>query len=78
MSIKRLSDLGPPPAEDQPPESADISKLRKSLTDQISRLTGLSKQADLSTADIERLIGKIRGLQGARSVSKYTTRGVSP
>ena len=75
---KRLSDLGPPPAEDQPPESADIAKLRKSLTDQITRATGLAQQADLSLADIDRLVGKVRGLQGARSRSTYTTRGMSP
>ena len=75
---KRLNELGPPPAEGSPPESADIAKLRKNLTDQVTRLTGLSKQADLTLADIERMIGKVRGLQGARSLSRYTTRGTSP
>jgi len=75
---QRLDDLGPPPAEGQPAESADIAKLRKSLTDEVSHLTGLSKEADLTRASVDRLVGRIRDLQGARFRSSITKRGVSP
>ena len=74
----KLDDLGPPPAEGQPPESADIAKLRKSLTDEVTRLTGLSKEADLSRASVDRLIGRVSGLQGARFRSSITQRSASP
>ncbi|RLE23746.1 MAG: hypothetical protein DRJ50_05705 [Actinobacteria bacterium] len=75
---QRLSDLGPPPAEDQPAESDDIGKLRKTLDDEVTRLTGLSKKADLTTATIDRLIGHIRSLQGGRFFSSITKRSLSP
>ncbi len=74
----RLGDLGPPPAEGEPPESADIAALRKSLTAQVSRLTGLAKEVDLIRGRIDRLIGRVGSLQGARFRSRITRRNVSP
>jgi small-conductance mechanosensitive channel len=41
-------------------------------------LTGLAKEADLTLADVSRLIGRIRGLQGAHFFSSITMRSVSP
>ena len=38
---QRLSDLGPPPAEGQPVDSDDITELRETLGDEVTRLTGL-------------------------------------
>ncbi len=75
---QRLVDLGPAPAEGQPPESADIAKLRKGLTDEVTRLTGLSKEVDLSRARVDRLIGRVSSVQGARFRSSVTQRSVSP
>jgi len=75
---QRLDDLGPPPAEGQPAESADIAKLRKGLTDEVTRLTGLSKELELNQANVGRLIGRVSSLQGARFRSSITRRGVSP
>jgi potassium efflux system protein len=75
---KRLGDLGPPPAEGEPAESADIAKMRTSLGDEVTRLTGLAKEAELSLAAIDRLISRIRSLQGAHFVSRITERSVSP
>jgi potassium efflux system protein len=74
----RLGDFGPPPTEGEPPESADIAELRKSLTDQVSRLTGLAKEADLNRGRVDRLIGRLGSLQGARFRSRITRRNVSP
>jgi small-conductance mechanosensitive channel len=74
----RLGDLGPPPAEGEMPESADIAELRKNLTDQVSRLTGLAKEADLTRGGVDRLIGRVGSLQGSRFRSRTTRRSVSP
>jgi len=75
---RRLSDLGPPPAEGRPAESEDIATLRTSLGDDVTRLTGLSTKADVVLAAIDRQIGRIRKLQGARFFSRVTRRSLSP
>ena len=73
-----LTELGPPPAKGAPPESEDVATLRKSLNDDISRLTGLVKQAAINRGDVERLIKRIRDLQGTRFLSQLRERSTSP
>ncbi|MCA9284459.1 MAG: mechanosensitive ion channel family protein [Phycisphaerales bacterium] len=73
-----LAELGPPPDKDSPPESKDVATLRKSLNGAISRLTGLVKQSEIDRANVERLIRRIRELQGARFLSRLGTRSASP
>jgi len=75
---QRLSDLGPPPAEGQPVESDDITELRETLGDEVTHLTGLTKEAELSAATVDRLIGRVRTLQGGRFFSRISQRNLSP
>jgi small-conductance mechanosensitive channel len=74
----RLKVLGPPPAEGAPPESDDVAALRKNLNDEISRLTGLLKQAELDRDAIQQLIKRIGGLQESRFLQQLITRDASP
>ena len=74
----QLEQLGPPPAEDQPPESADIATMRQSLTDQVNRLNGLSKRVVLAGSTANHLIGQARNLQRLRLISQIQARGPSP
>ena len=78
VPTESLKELGPPPAKGAPPESDDVAALRKSLNDEISRLTGLFKQAALDRGDVERLIKSIRDLQAARFLSHLLERSTSP
>ncbi len=74
----QLEKLGPPPADGQPPESPDIARVRKQLTDQVSRLNGLSKRIDLASDTVSRLIGQTRTLQRNRNSSRIRTRSALP
>ena len=74
----RLAKLGPPPAEGQPPESADIAGMRKKLTGQVSRLNGLSKGIELAGSEANDLIDRARALQRDRSRSLIQTRSAPP
>ena len=74
----KLNELGPPPADGQPPESADITRTRKQLTDQVSRLDGLSKRVHLEDGSIGQLIGRARSLQRDRYMSSIQTRSALP
>ena len=73
-----LKELGPPPAKDAPPESDAVATLRKSLNDDIARLTGLVKQAEINRGQVERLINRIRDLQGTRFLTQLGERSASP
>ena len=75
---RRLKELGPPPAPGAPPESRDIAALRKRLNDEISRLAGLFKRAFMDRDEAERLIVRIRNIQGARFLSQLLARDTSP
>jgi hypothetical protein len=74
----QLAKLGPPPAVGQPSETADIAGMRKNLTDQVSRLNGLSKQIDLTGDTINQLIGRTLALQRQRYLSSIQTRSAFP
>jgi len=73
-----LQELGPPPAIGATPESDAVATLRKSLNDDISRLTGLIKQAELDRGNVDRLIRRIRELKGSQFLSQLRARGMSP
>ncbi len=74
----RLNLLGPPPEPTDPPESDDVAALRRSLNDEISRLTGLLKQAKLEGDEVEGLIRGLRNFIDERSLSQLIARSASP
>lgn len=75
---RRLSELGPPPSEGEPPESKEIAQLRKRMNDQVSRLNGLVTRAELMIASIDRLIDKIRAVRKAQFRAQLKERSASP
>jgi small-conductance mechanosensitive channel len=73
-----LEDLGPAPGEGQPPESTDIARLRRRLSEEVSRWRGLSTKVELIGAAMDRLIERGHRVQTARFRSALTTRNISP
>ncbi|MFZ1866633.1 MAG: DUF3772 domain-containing protein [Polyangiales bacterium] len=73
----RLLTLGPPPAPNEQPESADLTKLRSQLTDEVAQLTGLSKEAQLTQAIIGELVDRIERRRRERLLSSLRARGPS-
>lgn len=67
--IRKLIDaLGPPPKEDQPPESPEIAAQRQQLNDQLASVDGQLKQLDL-------LLEKSRGILAAISTAESAALG---
>ena len=74
----QLGELGPPPTASQPAESAEVARLRKSLTNQVGRLRGLVTRANLAAEAAADSIGRTRVLQRERFNLRITRRGTSP
>lgn len=69
-----LARLGPVPAEDQPPESADIQATRQLINTDIGTLDGLVRQSALLSAEIDSLESQIAARRRAAFTNNILTR----
>lgn len=75
---RQLSNIGPPPGEDEPPESSQIVSLRKDLNERLSRLNGMVTTTELTITSINQLIDRVRSLNQTRSRAQLEARVDSP
>ncbi len=74
----RLLALGSPPSAGEPPESNSIAALRRQLTEDEGRLSGLSKMAALNSADTTSLVQLIEDKARRARFVEITARATSP
>ena len=75
---KQLDALGPPPGDNDPPESEDIAKERENLKAEISRIDGRIKALELRRTEAATLTDRIGSFQRARLIDWLSTRGPLP
>jgi potassium-dependent mechanosensitive channel len=73
----RLKELGPPPAKDAPPESAEIAGQRKELTDGFNNVDGELKQARVLTVRTDQLGDRVAQKRHALYANELFARSAS-
>ena len=74
---ERLKQLGPAPAKDAPPESADIANEREELTKQFSELDGELKQARVLSLRVDQLGDRVSQKRHSLYASELFARSAS-
>ena len=73
----RLKELGPAPAKDAPPESAEIAGQRKELTDEFNDIDGELKQARVLTVKTDQLGDRVAQKRHALYANELFARSAS-
>lgn len=74
----QIDSLGPPPAENTPPEDPAVAKLRQKLQDEQAQINGRLKQADLLIVQSQEVLSNIGLLQQDKVKDRLFQRGPSP